>query len=84
MPKKKEKKDDGQHAQHGHMNELCHVWPLEHLLCLQERAKEVKEIRHRYHLWKDCLRRDNEHIAKWNARRKVCEREIQSKKVAIE
>lgn len=44
----------------------------------------MKGIRHRYHLWKDCLVRDNEHIVKWNARRKVCEIKIQSKKVVVE
>jgi hypothetical protein len=44
----------------------------------------VNGIKHRYHLWKDCLGKDNEHIAKWNAEKKVCEKEIQSRKVVVE
>ncbi len=44
----------------------------------------MKGIRYSYHLWKDCLVKDNEHIVKWNTRRKVCERKIQSKKAVVE
>lgn len=44
----------------------------------------MKRIRHIYDLWKDFLVKDNEHIVKWNAKRKVRERKIQSRKVATE
>jgi hypothetical protein len=62
------------------MNELRHVWLLERL-CPQEFAK-LKAIKHRYHVWKDYSKRDNERIAKWNARTKeVYEREIHSRTI---
>jgi hypothetical protein len=34
------------------MNELCHVWLLEQLLCPQELV-ELKAIKHIYNMWKD-------------------------------
>jgi hypothetical protein len=53
-----------------------HVWPLEQLQCLQKLAK-LKAIKHRYHVWKDCSKKNNEWIAKWNARA----REMHKKKI---
>jgi hypothetical protein len=58
------------------MNELHPIWPLKQLLCPQELI-ELKVIKHRYHMWKDYSKRDNERIAKWNVRtREVHEKEI--------
>jgi hypothetical protein len=63
------------------MNEPCHVWPLEQLLCPQKLA-ELKGIKHRYHVWKDYSKKDNECIVKWNEKsREVYEREIYSKAI---
>ncbi len=60
----------------------CLLWPLKQLLCLQE-LTELKAIKHRYHVWKDYLERDNERIVDWNVRAKeVCERKICSRMVA--
>jgi hypothetical protein len=65
------------------MNELCHVWLLEQLLCPKELV-ELKAIKHKYHVWKDYLERDNEHIIKWNARaREVRQKEIHSRTIVI-
>jgi hypothetical protein len=64
------------------MNEPRHVWPLEQLLCPQELAK-LKGIKHKYHVWKDYLERNNERIDEWSARaREVRERKIHSKVIA--
>ncbi len=64
------------------MNESCHVWLWEELLCPKELV-ELKAIKHKYHMWKDYLERDNEQIVKWNARaREVHQREICSRVVA--
>jgi hypothetical protein len=41
------------------MNKSHLVWPLKQLLCPQELA-ELKAIKHKYHMWKDYLERDNE------------------------
>jgi hypothetical protein len=58
------------------MNESCLVWPLKQLLCFQKLIK-LKAIKHKYHVWKDYLQRNNEWITKWNARaREVREQEI--------
>jgi hypothetical protein len=65
------------------MNELCHVWLLEQLLCPRELI-ELKAIKHRYHMWKDYSKKDNERIAKWNAKaREVHEREICNRVLTI-
>jgi hypothetical protein len=41
------------------MNESHLVWPLEHLLCSQKLVK-LKAIKHRYNMWKDYSKKDNE------------------------
>jgi hypothetical protein len=63
------------------MNEPHLIWSLKWLLCPQELAK-LKGIKHKYHMWKDYLNRNNEFIAKWNAIvKEVCERKNHSKSI---
>jgi len=63
------------------MNELHPIWPLKQLLCSQE-SVELKAIKHRYHMWKDYSKKDNERIAKWNVRtREVHEKEIHNRAI---
>ncbi len=58
------------------MNESCVVWPLEQILCPHELA-ELKTIKHKYHVWKDYSKKDNEQIVEWNTKaRKVRDKEI--------
>jgi hypothetical protein len=64
------------------MNESHPIWPLEHLLCSQKLTK-LKAIKHRYHVWKDYSKRNNEQIVEWNAiTREAREKEIRTKVVA--
>jgi hypothetical protein len=49
------------------MNESRPIWPLKQLQCPQKLI-ELKAIKHRYHVCKDYSDKDNEWIAKWNAR----------------
>ncbi len=42
----------------------------------------MKGIKHKCHIWKDYLERDNEHIVEWNVKAKeVREKEIRSKAI---
>jgi hypothetical protein len=63
------------------MNEQPPLWPLAHLLDPRER-KDLWVIKHRYSLWKDFSKRDNNHVAKWNSMaRKELERKVKSLKI---
>lgn len=63
------------------MNEQPPLQALAHLLD----PKEIKKpwvIKHRYCLWKDFLKRDNNYVAKWNSKaREEREREVRSLKI---